>query len=582
MRKGRLWQVLLAGVGLLLAISATSCYPGTPTYEPPATPTPGLTVPAPEPSLMPGPTPSVMPQPQPSPTLDLGRTLRIGWLHSPGDLSPLSDTPSDTDMVLDLIFDHLISVQLDSTYRPSLAMNWSSDDDGRLWTFTLQPDAAFHDGRRVTPEDVALTLALLRNNPRFELYSGSRAKVIRAESNGPNGLVLELSEAVANIEAYLYWVPVLPQHLWSDWELTGSAAPDTSRLVGSGPFVLEDLRPGEVVLRANNKYWAGAPKIDAVVFHSYLTPLALADALEGDAVDLITSVPLSRLARLRADSSLQVVSGPQARVSHLLINVSQGPDSTGHRALLDPQVRLAIAHAVDNQQLIDVSLQGQAMPGLSVLPPVLTTWFESEIEDVAFDLQQANDVLHDAGYVDLDGDQVREMPSGEASLRFRLFVPSDTEPGGRTVELLSGWLRQIGVELQPQSLIPETLASLACPVCDFDLILDSVQGGPDPAMLLGQLSTDQIALGRNATGYSNPEFDSLFAQQSTLLNHMARRLAIGQLQRLVFDDRPTIVLYYELALQAFRKDRFANWLFMPNGTLSLANRQSLMQVEAVP
>ena len=61
-----------------------------------------------------------------------------------------------------------------------------------------------------------------------------------------------------------------------------------------------------------------------------------------------------------------------------------------------------------------------------------------------------------------------------------------------------------------------------------------------------------------------------------------RRALVWQLQQIALDDRPCIALYYELAVQAFRKDRFRNWLFVPNGALSLLDVRSLLQVEPVP
>jgi peptide/nickel transport system substrate-binding protein len=113
------------------------------------------------------------------------------------------------------------------------------------------------------------------------------------------------------------------------------------------------------------------------------------------------------------------------------------------------------------------------------------------------------------------------------------------------------------------------------------MILWQQASSTDPGFSLGTLTTAQIPSGINKTGYSNPLYDALYNQQATMVNQGERRQIVWRMQEIALDQRPYLVLCYDLAVQAFRKDRFRNWLFVPNGLLSLADERSLLQVEPI-
>jgi peptide/nickel transport system substrate-binding protein len=399
------------------------------------------------------------------------------------------------------------------------------------------------------------------------------------EVAGPSRLTIVLDPPYDRLEALLHWIPMLPRHVWENTMIQVPEEVDESALVGTGPFELEEFVPGQrITLGAHRGYWAQPASVDEVVFTTYADAEALADALEGGSVDLITVVPMERIKDLRTDRNIQVVSGLQTTLGQLICNVSGEPNSTGHPALLDPLVRLAVAHAVDRQQLVDLALGGQALPGLSLVPPGLHSWFQADVEDAAFDLGQAKRILDEAGYADVDGDGVREMPDGSNPLMLRLYVSADSATGGRELDLVSNWLRQIGIGTTPERLPPEVLESACCPASDYDLMLDRLEGGPDPGFYLSALTSAKVASGLNASGYHNPAYDALYEQQAGEPDPVERRQTILQMQELHLSEHPTVVLYYPLAVQAFRKDRFENWLFVPHGLLALTDPQSLVQV----
>ena len=185
---------------------------------------------------------------------------------------------------------------------------------------------------------------------------------------------------------------------------------------------------------------------------------------------------------------------------------------SGHPALKDLEVRKALAHATDKQQLLTVATAGTGSPGLSLVPPGLGDFYASEIEDYAFDIDEANAILDAAGYEDTDGDGVREcLPDQDCDdLTFRFNYPADATTGARESEVIQETWQQIGVAITVQVLDADALTSVCCPAFDFDVIMWGWGSDPDPAFLLGVALCAEIPSGFSESGYCNPEYDELY------------------------------------------------------------------------
>ena len=567
----------------LLGVSA--CTQPTPTAPPPAVATPSPTLTSPVPTSSPTqpidtPTATQEPPPEPTvtPTASFTSTLRIGFLDPVEPLLPLGRV----DAILPLLYDRLVYPALDNTYKPSLCRHWETPDGGETWLLQLEPGVRFSDGHELDAGDVVFTMQLFQDHPNYLRYAGQQDPIASIEATAAHTVTITMQRAVGSIERLLYWMPVLPEHVWGSREISATTALDVSTAIGTGPFVLTGLQSRRIDLAANRGYWMGAPKIDAVVLESFESGAALVQALSQGSVDLAHRVPREHMAALKDTEHVQVVTGPGLGSRWVLFNVSSESTSTGHPALRDENVRLAIAHAVDRQQIIDLAYGGAAMPGVGIVPPALRTWFNPSLENVPFDLQSARSILDAAAYTDFDNDGIREMPGSDIELAFRLFRLADSPAADREAELLSNWLRQIGIAVSTTVLDRASLESAACPTCDFDLLLADGVATHDPSHLLASFESASVPTGLNQSGYTSPAYDELQDKQLAAVDNEQRRLFVWQMQQSVLQDRPCLVLTYDVAAQAFRTDRFHNWLFVLNGTLSLADKRSLLQVEPVP
>ena len=525
-----------------------------------------------------------------SPAADAPAVVNIGWGGSPDSLNPGVGVLAEAYTLYGLVYDAMFELQLDGTYTPELAESFTVSDDGLVWTFKIRDGFTFHDGTPLTAEDIAFSYNLYMTEDSFPFLYGYTGYFESVEAPDPNTVVLTLTEAIPNMESQLLYLFVLPKHIWEPYTEGGAADFANAEMVGSGPFKLAEYQQSEFVrLDAVKTHPLYPPKVDGAIFRTFGNQDSLVQALRTGQVDMITEMPATAVPGLRNDANITLAVGPPAApdVADIIIN-QVTPENcppgdgvcSGHPALRDVAVRRALAHATDKQQIIDVVLLGLGVPGLTLIPDSLGVWYNDMLEDYAFDLAQANQILDEAGYLDSNNDGVRETPDGSRDLTLRINWPSDSSNAPRTAEILNGLWSQIGIKTELQGLDPDALTAVCCPAFDFDIILWGWGSDPDPAFLLSVMTTAEIPTGTSETGYSNPAYDELFARQAVELDHDARRDLIWEMQRIVHDDVVYIVPYYASNVQAFRNDRFTGWITDAD-KVELSDLSSLAVIEPV-
>lgn len=497
--------------------------------------------------------------------------LRIGWAGSPDSLNPGTAVLSEAYTLFELVYDTMVNLELDGSFSPELAESYGVSDDGLTWTFRLRDGFAWHDGEPLTAADVVFSYDFYRAQEGFPYLNSYTGYFESVDAPDERTVTIRLSEPIPNIESQLVFLYVLPEHIWAE-HADGEAATSFENLamVGSGPFRLEAYAQGEFVqLAANREHPLRPPVVDGLVFQTFGSQDVLVQAIRTGQVDMITEMPATAAATLRDAADVELVVGAplSPTVTDIIFNqidpalcpTDAGGVCSGHPALRDRTVRLALAHATDKQKIIDVALLGLGTPGLTLIPDGLGDWFNSDLQDYAYDVELANRLLDEAGYLDADGDGVRDTPDGTRALRFRLNWPGDKIAAPRQAELVAEMWRQVGVATELQAFDPDALTSICCPAFDFDVILWGWGSDPDPSLLLSVMTSDEIATGSSETGYSNPEYDALYREQATELDPERRRELVWRMQEIVFADVVYIIPFYDEAVQAYRSDRFSGW-----------------------
>ncbi len=229
----------------------------------------------------------------------------------------------------------------------------------------------------------------------------------------------------------------------------------------------------------------------------------------------------------------------------------------GHPALLDKQVRLAIAHAIDREALVRTVLRGYGTAGTSVIPPAYSDIHYQPANPYPFDLAEANRILDAAGYAK-GSDGIRVDPNSGRKLEFRLFGRQDSEESQQAVQLTQGWLNEIGIATKLQIMAEDKLTEVIGQG-EFDLFEWGWGVEPDPDFQVSVFKCDQrsyedggtVYAGWSDSFYCNPAYDALYDQQSTQIVRAERAATLKQMQQIVYDDLPYIVTWYDDGLQAY-------------------------------
>jgi peptide/nickel transport system substrate-binding protein len=495
--------------------------------------------------------------------------LKVGSTRSLDKINPYWATEYAEGIIFDLVYESLFIVNYNSDFEENLAKSWEMSEDGLTWTFNIVQDSTFHDGTPLTAEDVAFSINLYK--ARQDSSRWSNVKMIdTAEATGDYSLTINLVEPIPNMIDQLAALWILPKHIWEPLGVETDLEDFINKeMIGSGPFMLKDYEKDQFIsLESNKDHWKRPPIIDGVVEQFFNNEDAMVQALISGQLDYVDNAPLTAVRTLEGTDNVQMLEGRRAtpHFDDIVINQidpANCPEDgvcDNHPALRDVSVRQALSHATDKNTITNIIRLGYADVGVSLIQPG-SKWYNTDLEDYAFDLDKANQILDEAGYMDVDGDGIREMPDGTNSLVFRLYYPTYITTHPRLAELLAESWAQIGVSLEIRGLESDVLASMVNPQFATDIVLWAWESSIDPNFILSLCSTEMINNWAGESGYTNPEYDELFAAQAVELDEQTRIDLVWQIQEIIMEDAVYIIPYYDHLVNAVRTDTFTNWPF---------------------
>lgn len=454
---------------------------------------------------------------------------------------------------------------------PGLAESWETSADGMTYTYHLRDGLKWSDGEPLTADDVVWTI----NTSREQEWTNHFATTANLTATVVDDRTLTIATAVPDPKLPTMDVYIVPRHIWERHAGTVDdlAAYDALDGVGSGPFTLKERKANqEWTMVANPNYWKGTPAISQVVFRVFSDGDAMVTALRSGEIDVAHLVPSQAFEDLKSEAGIVTVTGAQGGFTELAMNGMAGGLGDGHPALQDLTVRHAIAQAIDREALFDrvVKRQGELINTLGVSPDSVWTPTLLVDQQLNYDPTAANAALDAAGYLDADGNGIREMPGGGNELRFRYAERSDSVNGAAIRELIEGWLSKVGIALEV-SVFDDTQLGQQIYDGTYDLFVWGWTPFVDPDPMLSyftcaQLTTDAASPGYNDANWCSPEYDALYEQQNQELDRAKRVELVKKMITLFYTESTYVVLYHDADTQVYRTDRFTGWTQQPKGT----------------
>ena len=492
-------------------------------------------------------------------------TLRVGLTQDWEVLNPTSGYTVAAYEVWNLHYATLTDKAAeDFATIPGLAESWEEVEPGIEYVYTLREGLTWSDGEPLTAEDVAWNI----NTGRDQGWDNMVSTVANIEATAEDERTVRLVSSVPDPKLPTMDVYLVPKHIWepnaADYDATTQYAADDG--VGSGPFVMTEFTPGQsVVMAANPSYWGWEgeePPYDQVIFRLFENPDAMVAALQQGELDAAQGVPASSWDALEADDAIEVVAGQQGGFDEIAIN-GGAAEGQPHPALLDVEVRRAIAHGIDRPAVIEDLWFGLASPLETISPSADPKWMPEISEDERFDYDPvlANQILDDAGYLDTDGDGVREMPDGTNPIVIRHAVNTDGDLAGSIGDLMVGWMEEIGIGVTLESYAADALFGVL-----VDGTYDTFYWGwvpfVDPDPMLSYFTEAEIG-NYNDANWFDPAYDALYTEQNQEVDPDRRVEIVHEMLTIFHDAAVYIPMYIAPDLQAYRTDTFEGWVKQP-------------------
>jgi peptide/nickel transport system substrate-binding protein len=283
-------------------------------------------------------------------------TVTIGWPVDVPSWDPNAHFIPDPQSIYKMVFDQPLAQAPDLKLIPQLFKTWKVSEDSTSLEFELQDNVLFHNGDKLTAEDVQFTFLDRSKDKTLDLGTAwGKLKDIQVLSPTKGVMVFAAPDATAEP-----WLAFLGQFVVPKKYMQSVGAAGFNKApVGSGPYKLVDYAiNSRIVLERNDAYWGPKPKIRRVTVLVIKDASARVAAVESGQVDITVAIPVREAVRLKKSATLVSELNPIARVILLQMR--------NDKAFADKNVRLAMAHAIDKDALSKAFFGGAAKP-LSVV-----------------------------------------------------------------------------------------------------------------------------------------------------------------------------------------------------------------------
>ena len=431
-----------------------------------------------------------------------------------------------------LICDTLVNLSKDGQrVEPGLAESWTLTPDGLLATMKIRSGVQFHDGTAVDAEAVRASVErhfqpVHAGEPRNSREHLLRELIDSVSVHDRSTLVLKLKYPGLH---YLSQVDIV----------SPTAAARLGKGFGrqpvcSGPFKFDSWSPGDrLTVVANDRYWAGRPRLDRVVFRFINEPAAVVEAMARGEIHFSPHVvdPI-HFEKIRSSVAVALVQIAALNVTYLGFNVGKPP-------LNDVRVRRAIVHALDIDRMTVFLGRGAAVPARGPLSPAVKA-YDPTVSQAGYDPVAAKAALAQAG-----------VGSG---LVLRLIHHEGFIIHHEVAGAIQNDLRRLGVtvEFVGKASFGDVLAAARAQEGDMFVSAWNVRG-PYPERVLFPLFHSRSLDTTNLMRYRNPHLDALLEEALRLPDGPAQQRAYSQAQRLIVKDTPAAFLYHAARMAAVNK-----------------------------
>jgi peptide/nickel transport system substrate-binding protein len=461
-----------------------------------------------------------------------GSKLTYGLTLAPSGIDPHVNASSELGIPLTSVYDPLVWQDLNGEFVPGLANSWEVSDDGLTYTFHLRDDVAFHDGTLFNAQAVKFNLDRIADPA-----AKSQKAVFMLGPYKSTEVVDDYTVQVHFEEPYAPFLDSASQvylGIASPTAIKKWGADYPLHQVGTGPFIFKEYIPKDHLTLVRNPDYNWAPSIfnhqgpaylEEIEFRFFVEPATRALALEGGEADVMGEIPPHDAERL-ADNpafTLLPVNIPGQSLQFFL-NTDKAPTD-------NLRVRQAINYATDKEAIVKAIFKGYSSVAHGPLNAYTIGYDESVVGIYEYDPAKAETLLEEAGWIDSDGDGIREEDGQPLKLKAYLmgwgYVPE-------VAQLLQAQLSAVGIEMESQ-VVAYPAALEAAREGKHHLIPFGLSSS-DPDIMRTFFHSSNASSGFNWSKVRDPRLDELLENGAHTLDLDRRKKLYAEAQQLIMAE----------------------------------------------
>ena len=418
---------------------------------------------------------------------------------------------------------------------PALATSYERVD-ANSWKFKLRKGVKFHNGNPFTADDVAYTFKRMAN-PEVSEFINMGKNIDEVEIVDDYTVIIRTKTPVPWIDqvAYIYYI--------MDKETCENADPAEVGLKpnGTGAYIFKEWVKGSYVkMTANPDYWQGKPAIDEVEIRPIAESSTRFAALASGQADIVFGVPIEMYSRIAKDPKREVISRQGRRGMYLALTNKPGTPGA------DIRVRKAIAMAINEDEIVDKVMHGQAVKSAQI-PDSITIGYNPDIKRYEYNPEEAKKLLKEAGY--------------ENGFELTVAGPTDRYVQDEKIcEAIVKYLAKVGIkanlDVKPKSIFfPEVTKGVH--QCYFLGWFDSASDMGRTFSKLFHTYDEEKGFGAwNGTRFSDPDMDKMIEENMAIVDLAERKAYLQKLNKMAVEDKLAMIpLHYQMDIYAIQKDK---------------------------
>jgi peptide/nickel transport system substrate-binding protein len=468
---------------------------------------------------------------EPTFTIPQGGKLIYGLTLAPSGIDPHVDASSELGIPLTSVYDTLIYQALDGSFVPGLAERWDVSQDGQIYTFYLRKDVTFHDGTPFDAQAVQFNLDRIANPETMSRKArGMLGPYDQTEVVDSYTVRIHFTQPYAPFldslsQVYLGMVsPTAVEEWGTEYQL---------HQVGTGPFLFKEYVPSDRLTLVRNPDYDWAPAVynhsgpaylDEVEFRFYVDPAVRALALESGEADVMGEIPPQDAARLESTAGFALfqVAIPGQPLQFFL-NTEKPPTD-------DVRVRQALLYGTDRKAIVSAIFRDYSPVAHGPLSAATMGYLPDVEEMYAYDPTQADALLDEAGWIDSDGDGIRDQNGQPLTLQAYLMSWGYLPEVG---QMLQSQFQAVGIDLQTQLVAFPAAVEAASQGAHH--LAPMTFSSSDPSVLGATYLSSNADGGFNWSKVRDAELDLLLNEGISQLDPTTRASLYAQAQTHIMD-----------------------------------------------